>query len=209
MFTVASLSHLSRPVPSALGRWSVRALRRSTYPVIATARLRLRAFETADTPRLVALASEMADATIGVSHPTTTEYAQRWIESHALAWEARQSLHWAVSTLADDRVVGYAGLLDIDLESQQAELSLWVGGRSERRGYTADSAQAVLAFAFTALGMNRVYGSHTAKHPRFPRILTRIGMRREGLLRQRVRTSEQFADVLVWAVLKADWISSL
>jgi RimJ/RimL family protein N-acetyltransferase len=95
-------------------------------------RLRLRALVPTDIPRLVALAGKhrIADTTIGVPRSTTTEYAQRWIESHGLAWEARQSLYWAGSTFADDRLVGYAGLLDIDLEHQQAELSLWVGRTS-------------------------------------------------------------------------------
>lgn len=211
MFSAATLFHLSHPVRAAEGRWSVRAPPESTYPMIATPKLRLRTFVPADIPQLVALAGEhrIADMTIAVPHPNTSEYARRWIESHRLAWEARQSLHWAVSRLADDRLVGYAGLLDIDLEHRQAELSLWIGPRSERIGYAAESAQSVLAFAFTGLSMNRVYASHIARHPRFPRILTGIGMRREGLLRQRVRTWEGFEDVLVWAVLKADWIGSL
>lgn len=76
-----------------------------------------------DIGRLAALAGEhrIYDTTIGVPHPFTMEFARMWISSHSAAWEDRRALHWAALKVGDNRIVGYAGLNNIDTERGQAE----------------------------------------------------------------------------------------
>ena len=190
---------------------SARATSSSGYPVVATAHLRLRAFEPADISRLVAIASgrHVADSTMDVPHPFTTRFAQPWVESHAAAWHARHSLRWAVSVLANDQLVGYTGLHNIEIGNRQAELSFWISSRMERRGYATEAAQAALAFAFATLEMNRVVAMHLARNLLAGRTLKQVGMQQEGLLRQRLCKWDQFEDVIVCGILRSDWLESL
>ena len=46
-----------------------------------------------------------------------------------------------------------------------------------------------------------------ARNPASGRVLARIGMKEEGILRQRVKKWGVFEDVLVWAVLRGDWLN--
>lgn len=117
--------------------------------------------------------------------------------------------HWAVSLLADDRLVGYTGLEHIDLLNRQADLSFWISSEMERRGYATEAAQAALAFAFATLEMNRVVAMHLAGNLLAGRLLKKVGMQQEGQLRQHLCKWGQFEDVIVCGIFRSDWLESL
>jgi len=156
---------------------------------------------------LTALAGKhrVADTSIGVPHPYTTEFARMWISSHSTAWEGRRALHWAALKSGDDRMVGYAGLNQIDSERGQAELRFWVGCGVERNSDAAEWSAAIVEFALTSLNLNRVYALQLARHPLAGRVLAAIGMQREGLVRKRIFKGGLMEDVVCWAILRRDW----
>ena len=131
----------------------------SSHPTLTTARSEFRPFMLSDIGPLAALAGKhrIADTTIGVPHPYTTEFARMWISSHSTAWERRRALHWAALKSGEDRIVGYAGLNVIDTERSQAELRFWVGCGVERNSDATEWSAAIVDFALTSLNMNRIY----------------------------------------------------
>jgi ribosomal-protein-alanine N-acetyltransferase len=177
------------------------------YPALSTRRFQFRPFVLADIGALVALAGEhrIADTTIGVPHPYTTEFARMWISSHPAAWGERRALHWAALKTGDDRIVGYVGLNTIDHERGQAELRFWVGGGVERNSDAAEWSAAIVEFALTSLNVNRVYALQLDRHPLAGRVLAGIGMQREGPVRKRVFKGGLVEDVVCWAILRSDW----
>ena len=177
------------------------------YPRLAAGDFRFRPFELADISQLVPIAGEhrIADTTLGVPHPYTSEFARQWIASHARDWESRTALHWAVVKSGDTSLLGYAGLNAIDLERRQAELRFWVGSGVKRTSYATEWAAAVLEFAINALDLNRVYALQLARHPPAARVLESIGMHPEGFLRKRIEREGLVEDVICWSILRDDW----
>jgi len=161
----------------------------------------------ADITPLTTLAGEhrVADTTIGVPHPYTAEFARMWISSHSGAWEGRRALHWAAVKVGDDRIAGYAGLHRINTERAQAELRFWVGCGVERTSNAVEWSAAIVKFAFSELDMNRVYALQLDRHPLAGRVLSAIGMQREGLVRKRIFKGGLVEDVVCWATLRSDW----
>jgi [ribosomal protein S5]-alanine N-acetyltransferase len=178
-----------------------------SYPTLSTRRFRFRPFALSDITPLTTLASEhrIADTTIGVPHPYTREFARMWISSHSADWEGRRALHWAAIKVGDDRIVGYAGLDRIDLERGQAELRFWVGYGVERSSDAAEWSAAIVEYALAELDMNRVYALQLDRHPLAGRVLSAIGMKREGLVRKRILKEGLVEDVVCWATLRSDW----
>jgi ribosomal-protein-alanine N-acetyltransferase len=178
-----------------------------TYPTVSTQRFRFRPFSRADIVPLTALAGEhrIADTTIGVPHPYTAEYAQMWISSHPEAWKARRALHWAAIPVGEERIVGYAGLQNIDLQRRQAELRFWVGCGVRRHENGAEWSEAVVDFALTALNLYRIYALQLERHPLGARVLSAIGMQREGLVRKRLYKGGLVEDIVCWAMLRGNW----
>lgn len=186
-------------------------MQRQEYPVIATAHLRLRPFVLSDLSALVNSVTQyrIADVTLAVPQPFDARQARRWIESHARAWQDRTAAHWAIATLENDRLAGYVGLHDISPGGGQADLSLWIAERLERKDLGIEAAQAALAFAFTDLQLGRVQAHQLAGNPLLARILRRIGMKPEAAARQLLSRWGRTDEGWVWSVDRLDWMSSL
>lgn len=175
-------------------------------PQIETKRLRLRGLTLADAPAVQQLAGqrEISHTMISVPHPYPLEQVQAWIASHEAELRSGHAVHWGLQLRSTSQLIGAIELRAIDPEHAQAELSFWVGVVWWRHGYASEAAQAVVRFGFENLQLNRIYAHHMVRNPASGRVLQRLGMRQEGLLRQRVRKWDLFEDVLLWAILRQD-----
>ena len=62
-----------------------------------------------------------------------------------------------------------------------------------------------MRIGFHSLGLNRIYAHHMHRNPSSGAVLRKLGMRREGLLRERVRKWGVFEDVVLYATLRSEW----
>ena len=90
-------------------------------------------------------------------------------------------------------------------EPSQAELGFWVAGQAWGKGYATEAARRIVRHAFEELKLNRVYAHHMVRNPASGKVLEKLGMTREGLLRQRVRKWGGYGDVALLAILREDW----
>lgn len=174
---------------------------------IVTERLVLRALLPADAPDVARLAGrrEIADTTISIPHPYSEEQARDWIAARTGQDGAGKETAFAVTLKADGRLIGAVGLREINREHSHAEMGLWIGVDWWGMGYATEAARAAVHFAFERLKLNRVYAHHMVRNPASGRVLEKIGMRPEGVLRQCVRKWGVFEDVVILAILRADW----
>lgn len=176
-------------------------------PTIRTERLVLGWFDPDDAPALEQLAGapEVADTTLAIPHPYDRAHAERFVAFQAEAAAAGQELIFALHQQADGRLVGCASLREIDAEHLQAELGYWIGRPYWNQGFATEAGRAVVELGFERLGLNRIYAHHMARNRASGRVLERIGMRCEGILRQRVRKWGRFEDVMLYAILRQEW----
>jgi RimJ/RimL family protein N-acetyltransferase len=170
---------------------------------IRTARLLLRPFVAFDAGRIAELAGafEIADTTISIPHPYPAELAVDWIAKHAQEPHRSHAVTLAVTEPASG-LIGCVELRDIDAEHAQAELGFWIGKPFWGFGYATEASAALLSFAYESLDLNRVYAHHVVRNPASGRVLLKLGMCNEGLLRQRVRKWGRFEDVMAYAALR-------
>ncbi len=174
---------------------------------LETERLVLRLLTPEDAAAVARLAGsrEIADTTISIPHPYSEEQARAWIAAHTSQSGTGKEIVFGVATKEDAQLIGAVGLRDIDAEHSQAEIGFWIGVESWGRGYATEAARRVVRYAFEDLKLNRVYAHHMVRNPASGRVLEKVGMKREGLLRQRVRKWGVFEDVVLLAVLRDDW----
>jgi len=176
-------------------------------PTLETQRLRLRPLTPEDAATVARLAGrrEIAHTTISIPHPYSEDQARQWIATHTGQSDAAKGILFGVAARDDVQLIGAAGLRDIDAEHSQAELGFWIGVQSWSKGYATEAARRVVRYAFEELQLNRVYAHHMVRNPASGRVLEKLGMKREGLLRQRVRKWGVFEDVVLMAILHEDW----
>jgi [ribosomal protein S5]-alanine N-acetyltransferase len=176
-------------------------------PTLETKRLLLRPLTPQDAATVQRLAGgrEIADTTISIPHPYSEQQAQQWIAGSADLFAQGKAVVFGMQLKGKGNLVGAVGLRDIDVEHSQAEMGFWVAVEWWGQGYATEAARAVVAFGFEQLGLNRIYAHYMVRNPASGRVLTRIGMKQEGLLRQRVRKWGVFEDVVLMALLRAEW----
>ena len=179
----------------------------ASQPTLESERLVLRPLTPKDAPILHLLAGrrEIADTTISIPHPYSEQQALQWIVGTAELFAKGKVVVFAIELKGAGDLVGTMGLRDIDSEHSQAELGFWIAVECWRKGYATEAARKVVAFGFEQLGLNRIYAHHMARNPASGRVLARIGMKPEGLLRQRVRKWGVFEDVVPMALLLEEW----
>jgi len=175
--------------------------------VLETPRLLLRLLKLDDAPIVSGLAGrrEIADTTLSIPHPYSEAQAREWITVHIGPKDTNKEIIFAITLKPNGQLVGTVGLRDIDAEHSQAEMGFWVAVEEWRKGYATEAASATLRFGFEELQLNRIYAHHMVRNPASGRVLEKLGMKREGLLRQRVRKWGVFEDVILLAVLRKDW----
>lgn len=176
-------------------------------PTLQTERLVLRPLTPDDAPVLARRAGrrEIADTTISIPHPYSEQQAREWIAAHGELFTKGRGLVFGMELKREATLAGSIGLREIDSEHSQAELGFWVAVEYWGQGYATEAARAVVNFGFDQLGLNRIYAHHMVRNPASGRVLTKIGMKQEGLLRQRVRKWGVFEDVVLLAALRCEW----
>jgi RimJ/RimL family protein N-acetyltransferase len=110
-------------------------------------------------------------------------------------------------THADTEADSFIGTvsLGIDRNADLAEMGYWIGEPHWGYGYCTEAALRLLQFAFTDIGLNRVYARYLSRNEASGRVLRKLGMRHEGTLRQHVRKWDVLEDIHVLGVLAVEW----
>lgn len=171
-------------------------------PRLDTTRLVLRPFRLADAAEVQRLAGarEIADTTLTVPHPYPDGAAEEWINTHPAAWTERTAAVLAVTTRESGALVGAVGLA-LTMADRRGELGYWIGMPWWNRGYATEAGQALLDFGFATLGLHRIMARHLARNPASGRVMQKLGMVQEGVLRHHVLKWGVFEDLVVYAVL--------
>ncbi len=178
--------------------------------MLLTARLRLRPFTAADAPAVQRLAGarENADTTRLIPHPYPDGVAEAWIATHPQLHAEDRALTLALELREEGRLCGAIGLR-LEREDRHAELGYWIALEDWGRGLCTEAARSVVDYGFRELALHRIWATHFARNPASGRVLGKIGMTREGYLRQHLRKWNAFEDVVVHGILRSEWARSL
>ncbi len=77
----------------------------------------------------------------------------------------------------------WSGFHDIDWKAGQCDTGFWVRKSAQGRGFATESTNALLRYAFGALGMRRVGISHSGGNEASRRVVEKLGFTSEGVQR--------------------------
>lgn len=177
-----------------------------TAPPLLTERLLLRSLtleDATDVQRLVG-DRDIALMTVAIPHPYEDGMAEEWIRTSSERFEKDEVLNFAITLQTDRNLIGAIGL-ELEPEHQRGELGYWIGKPYWNHGYATEAAQAVVAYGFKVLKLNRIYAFHFTRNPASGRVLEKIGMRCEGCRRQHIKKWGNFEDSIGYGILKMDF----
>lgn len=177
-----------------------------TQPTLETERLRLRPFTPADAPFVQELAGDrdVASTTRLIPHPYPPGMAEAWIGSLSEKYRNQEFVAFCITDKATQAVMGSLGLI-LSSTDDHAELGYWVGRPFWNQGFCTEAAYAVCTYAFRTVKLHRVYAKCMTRNPASIRVMEKLGMQREGVLRQHRKKWGVYEDLVLCAVLRDEF----
>ena len=172
--------------------------------VLRTSRLTLRPVRASDVDDVLAYASDPAWSRFLVALPTT--YARADAEAYvAGAVQLDRNVHASWGIEHEGHVVG--GIDVSFLHGHRiGELGYGLAPRLWGQGLVVEAARAVVATAFTAYPhLVRIRATTDARNTQSLRVMDKLGMKREGLLRSNRWFRGELVDEIVSGVLRSEW----
>jgi len=183
-------------------------LRRVSLPVppIRTERLLLRAHRPDD---LEALLGYYADPEV-VRYTPFTPWTREAAREHMARRLSRTGLDGPGSVLGlvvecEGRVVGDVVLWPADDTMERGEMGWALDPAAQGHGYATEAVRALVDLAFGTYRMRRVLAEVDARNTASARVCERVGMTREGYLRQDHLSKGVWTDNLVYGLLADEW----
>ena len=175
---------------------------------IVTQRLLLRPFRADDLPAFVAYRSD----------PEVARY-QSWDQSYAMADAKRfidsqrgiefgtrgQWLQLAAIERSSGVLCGDCGVCVKADQPSTAEIGVTFAPNHQRLGLATETLGALTTELFDGLGLHRIYAQADERNHAVHRLMARLGYRREARLVEADWFKGEWATLLVFAVLAAEW----
>ncbi|MCY3647811.1 MAG: GNAT family N-acetyltransferase [Chloroflexi bacterium] len=170
-------------------------------PELRTRRLLLRPFGMADVDDMFANASDPEwGRYIQVPAPYTPRDAEKFVARVVLT-DPEDNLRWAL--VHEGRV---AGNLDLTPGPEGvAELGYALARPVWGQGLATEAARAALAYGFESLGLVRIFAYAVSTNAASLRVLEKLGMKREGLLRRHRLIRGEYVDDIFCSILREEW----
>ena len=173
---------------------------------IVTERLVIRRYTHDDIPDVLGFASQPSVASVTSRRiPATEEGVRSYIDlqNSYQPFEKTKVFELAVERKGDGKVIGLLGLIRGD--HRQGEIGWALGVEYRGQGYATEAARALVDYGFTSLGLHRIHADTNSDNLASWRIMERLGMRREALLRGSVYEEGKWLDRYVYGMLADEW----
>ena len=104
-----------------------------------------------------------------------------FLERSIAAWETGCEYSWVLTQRGDDRLVGMVG---IRIDGSKVELGYVLARPHWGRVYMPEAVRAVIEWALEQEGIYRVWAVCDVENSASVRVLEKVGMQREGVLRR-------------------------
>lgn len=101
--------------------------------------------------------------------------------------------------------VGLIGLLSIDRKNRKAEYYISLGKTEYKgKGVAVEASKLMFKYAFKVLGLNKVYAHTEVGNIAAQKLNDKVGLIKEGLLKQEIFTKGKFVDVYAYGIFKGE-----
>ncbi|WP_440115550.1 GNAT family N-acetyltransferase [Paenibacillus sp. QZ-Y1] len=138
--------------------------------------------------------------------PNTEEDTQTYVESvlNTQQIQPREGFELAICLKNEGTLIGGVGLHV--MEQTNAEIGYVLHPAYQGKGYAAEAARAMLGFGFNTLGVHRIYAKCRPNNKASEKVMQKIGMQREGLLREHWYYKGKFHDSYLYSMLAKEYV---
>ena len=177
---------------------------------LQTRRLELREFAPDDAAAIQEYAGDVDVVRFLDWGPNAPEDTAQFLARARAARDAvpRAAYHLGIVLRAGGALIGGCRIEIRSAENENGDLGYVLGRRHWGRGYATEAVQSLLDFGFRRLELHRIWATCDVDNHASARVLEKVGMRREGRLRQIARRHGEWRDSYLYALLGPEWAAS-
>ncbi len=178
--------------------------------ILETPRLWLRDFTADDWPAVLAYQRDprylQYNPWTERSEADVRAFVQMFLDQQTV--QPRTHFQLALIHKGDNQLIGNCGIRINDPEAGEANIGYELDSRYWRQGLATEAARCILQFGFETLKLHRIWAECVAANGASARVLSKIGMRQEGRLREKEYLKGVWHDHLLFAILRSEWSAS-
>lgn len=176
---------------------------------LITERLVLREFKEGDLPAMLEYHK----------NPLYLRYYE-WTEGHAEVVQMflqrfirqqqdqpRTRFQLAVTLKSSGQLIGNCGIRLDAPDARQADIGYELAPEHWGQRYATEAARAIVRFGFSELHLHRIWADCVADNVGSAHVLEKLGMKREGHLRETAYYKGRWWDTLIYGLLESEWDS--
>ena len=175
-----------------------------SFPVLETARLRLRELVTADAEAVYGLFSdEKVTQYYDFDAFSQVSQAEALIHRQAKRRAAEEAIRWGITQQSNNIVIGTVGLV-VGRSNASGGLGYDLASPYWRMGIMSEILALVTRYGFKAVNLNRIEALVMPENIASRRLLEKLNFTEEGLLRQYVFFKGKYQDMVSYSLLRED-----
>jgi RimJ/RimL family protein N-acetyltransferase len=174
---------------------------------LTTNRLTLREYVEQDWQAVFTYQSDPSYLQYYPWHNRTINDAQNFVQK-LIFWQRekpRVKFQLAIVLSEQNQLIGSCGVRMKQANSRQAELGYEIDPSYWGQGYATEAAQKMLVFGFRELKLHRIWATCLLENVASTRVLEKLGLQREGHLREHRWMKGRWWDSLVYSILEQEW----
>jgi ribosomal-protein-alanine N-acetyltransferase len=172
---------------------------------LKTKRLLLRPFLLSDAADVFEYASdtEWGKYQVNIPQPFTQNEADKFVTffSNPKQWSEVPMFAMA----QHNKVIGQVYLNTPDLVNERAEIGYMVSRDYWGQGLATEATHAVMDWGFQTMSINKIFATCDIRNTGSWRVMEKLGMQREGLLRNHFKWQGEFKDEYYYGILRREW----
>lgn len=154
----------------------------SPQPTLTTEHLILRPLHEQDAQPICTLLNSdpgISAMTLLIPYPCSLAAVVTWIADFQQHWEQHKGVAYAICDSRTRQIMGAISL--VSLETAHPEIGYWLEPAFRQRGLSTEASRALCQFAFSELGIEKIYGCHLPQNVASGRVLLKCGFHSLGL----------------------------
>ncbi|WP_268874492.1 GNAT family N-acetyltransferase [Rossellomorea aquimaris] len=176
--------------------------------MIETKRLILRRMDMKDVKRMfdyIFSDNRVMDNLIKGPHKSISETVNRLTEI-TNQYECEKFCYWGIVLKESGDLIGAIDLYNINEDTENCEVGYDIGFNWWNRGYGTEALQAIVEFAFRSMNIHKISATHGMDNPASGKIMLKVGMKQEGIIRDMIRKNNQYKDCGIYGILQHEYL---
>jgi RimJ/RimL family protein N-acetyltransferase len=119
---------------------------------------------------------------------------------------SKDEIAFAIKLKKNDLHIGNIAIKKIDRVNRSAELAIIIGDKNYwNKGAGSEAYKLLIEYGFNTLNLNRISSGQTSGNKGMIRVCEKIGMKKEGQLREVLYKNGEYLDAVIYSILKKDY----